>query len=154
MLQSDKNITTNHLNNFIYILHTTATCFGWITLPSSGSYKFDRHVQIIWQFCNLLVVKFVICIVSEGLPLPFAPESWCGCTNVNEFIHFNLSDSLNVAAASQFLSLPVYAITGCGICFGCIRTSVLLLSEFFFIFTQLQCNVVFQRKQLSKWHAS
>jgi len=33
---------------FLYLLHTTATRFGHIFWPYSGSYKFDLRVQRIW----------------------------------------------------------------------------------------------------------
>jgi hypothetical protein len=33
----------------LYLLCNASTCFGLTFWPSSGSYKFDRRVQLIWQ---------------------------------------------------------------------------------------------------------
>ena len=42
------NFTTDYLPIYFYFLYTTATCFGYLSWPSSGSYKF-AHVQRIWE---------------------------------------------------------------------------------------------------------
>jgi len=34
---------------FLYLLYTTPTCFGHISWPSLGSYKFARRVPHMWQ---------------------------------------------------------------------------------------------------------
>lgn len=41
--------TANQLHSVLYILYETTTGFGLILWPSSGSYKFGRRVQRIWQ---------------------------------------------------------------------------------------------------------
>jgi len=34
---------------FLQLLYQAATCFGHLSCPSLGSYKFGPHVQCIWQ---------------------------------------------------------------------------------------------------------
>jgi hypothetical protein len=49
------------------LLYNAPTCFGHSLLPSSRSYKFDRHVQRIWQLViedwqTIFLLYYIMCM--------------------------------------------------------------------------------------------
>jgi len=56
------------------LLYNAATRFGHSFLPSSRSYKFDRHVQRIWQLViedwqTIFLLYYVLCVCVYSLPV-------------------------------------------------------------------------------------
>jgi len=62
---------------YLCLLYNATTCFGHTFLPSSRSYKFDRHVPCIWQLVIedwqtiFLLYCVCVCVVCYYDKLPF-----------------------------------------------------------------------------------